>query len=166
MCVCDGLGTAELRSSGLASPVHSSLSRKSNASSGGGGPGMIPRTSSMHDLLEHRVAVRMQSMPASHADASTGGKIYRSGQSVCRSQLRRPRVRRRCKKRFLTFFFILVTFYVFSTFFSFSKRFFIFLKTLAQFRAASRLTRSTFKITATKFNGFINNRILYPVIRM
>jgi len=33
-------------------------------------------------------------------------------------------------------------------------------------RAASRLTRSTFKITATKFNGFINNRILYPVIRM
>ena len=34
------------------------------------------------------------------------------------------------------------------------------------FKGASRLTRNTFKITATKFNGFINNRILYPVIRM
>jgi len=65
----------ELRSSGLASPVHSSLSRKSNASSSGPGVGMIPRTSSMHDLLEHRVAVRMQSMPAPQAS----GKIYRSG---------------------------------------------------------------------------------------
>ena len=41
---------------------------------------------------------------------------------------------------------------------------FYFKKTLAKFRTASRLTRSTFKITATKFNGFINNRILYPVI--
>ena len=33
------------------------------------------------------------------------------------------------------------------------------------FRVASTLTRSTIKITATKFNGFINNEILYPVIR-
>ena len=47
------------------------------------------------------------------------------------------------KKRFLRFF-ILVTFYVFNVFLLF---------------------RSTFKITATKFNAFINNRILYPVIR-
>ena len=37
---------------------------------------------------------------------------------------------------------------------------------MAKFRAACRLTTSTFKITATKFNGFINNIILYPVIRM
>jgi len=126
--VYDGLGTAELRSSGLASPVHSSVSRKSNSSGGGGGPGMIPRTSSMHDLLEHRVAVRMQSMPASHAAASTG-KIYRSGQcarlSACRSELRRPRVRRRCKKTFLTFFFHFGHFLRFFNVFSFSKRFFI-----------------------------------------
>jgi len=68
-----GVSAAELRSSGLASPVHSSLSRRSNTSSSG--HAMIPRTSSMHDLLEHRVAVRMQSMPAAHAV----GKIYRSG---------------------------------------------------------------------------------------
>ena len=37
---------------------------------------------------------------------------------------------------------------------------------MAKFRAACRLATSTFKITATKFNGFINNIILYPVIRM
>ena len=131
VCVYDGLGTAELRSSGLASPVHSSVSRKSNSSGGGGGPGMIPRTSSMHDLLEHGVAVRMQSMPASHAAASTG-KIYRSGQcarlSVCRSELRRPRVRRRCKKTFFDVFFILVTFYVFFNVFFIFQTFFLFLK--------------------------------------
>ena len=43
-------------------------------------------------------------------------------------------------KTFFTFFFILVTFFTFLTFFYY----------LAKFRAASRLTRSTFKITATK----------------
>ena len=75
-CVCVCIHTAELRSSGLASPVHSSLSRKSNASSSGPGVGTIPRTSSMHDLLEHRVAVRMQSMPGTQS----AGKTYRSGQ--------------------------------------------------------------------------------------
>jgi len=66
---------AELRSSGLASPVHSSLSRKSNTSSTGPAVGAIPRTSSMHDLLEHRVAVRIQSMPPSQS----AGKTYRTG---------------------------------------------------------------------------------------
>ena len=67
--------TAELRSSGLASPVHSSLSRKSNTSSSGPGAGVIPRTSSMHDLLEHRVAMRMRSMPG----IQSAGKVYQSG---------------------------------------------------------------------------------------
>ena len=50
----------------------------------------------------------------------------------------------RCKKNF---------FYVFFNFghiFTFFFKGFLFLKTLAKFRAASRLTRSTFKITATK----------------
>ena len=67
------------------------------------------------------------------------------------------------KKRFYVFFLILVTFltfFIFQTFVSILK------KTLAKFRAASRLTRSTFKMTATKFSGFMSNRILYPVIRM
>jgi len=35
----------------------------------------------MHDLLEHRVAVRMQSMPHGTQPAAAG-KTYRSGQSV------------------------------------------------------------------------------------
>ena len=51
----------------------------------------------------------------------------------------------RCKKRF----FILVTFVTFFDGFLFFRRFY-FKKTLAKFRAASKLTRSTFKITATK----------------
>ena len=68
-------------------------------------------------------------------------------------------------KTFFTFF-ISVTFFTFlKTFFIF-QTFFYFKRTLAKFRAASRLTRSTFKITATKFYGFINNRVLYPIIRM
>jgi len=53
-----------------------------------------------------------------------------------------------CKKCFLRFF-ILVTFCNVLTFFYFPKVFYL-KKTLAKFRAASRLTRSTFKITATK----------------
>jgi len=53
----------------------------------------------------------------------------------------------RCKKRFLTF--LVTFFYVFNVFFIF-QTFFLFLKTLAKVRAASRLTRSSFKITATK----------------
>jgi len=49
------------------------------------------------------------------------------------------------KQRFLRFFVLVTfTFFIFQTFFYFLK------KTLAKFRAASRLTRSTFKITATK----------------
>jgi len=52
------------------------------------------------------------------------------------------------KKRFYVFIF--VTFLRFLTFFLFSKRFFNLKKTLAKFRAASRLTRSSLKITATK----------------
>ena len=60
-------------------------------------------------------------------------------------------------------FFILVTFFTFSNVFLF----FNFFKDVGlKLRAASRLTTSTFKITATKFNKFINNRILYPLIRM
>jgi len=51
------------------------------------------------------------------------------------------------KKSFLTFF-ILVMFLRFS--YVFSQTFIILKKTLAKFRAASRLTRSTFKITAAK----------------
>ena len=47
----------------------------------------------------------------------------------------------RCKKTF---------FYVFNVFFYFPNVFYL-KKTLAKFRAASRLTRSTFKITATKY---------------
>jgi len=56
----------------------------------------------------------------------------------------------RCKKTFFDVFFILVTFFYFFIRFLLSKRFFILKKTLAKFGAASRLTRSTFKITATK----------------
>jgi len=52
------------------------------------------------------------------------------------------------KKRFLRFF-ILVTFLRFLAFFYFPDVLFL-KETLAKFRAASRLTRSTFKITATK----------------
>ena len=63
-----------------------------------------------------------------------------------------------------TFLYVFYYGHVFNVLFIF-QTFFLFLKTLAKFRAASRLTRSTFKITATKFNGFINNRILYPVIQ-
>jgi len=51
------------------------------------------------------------------------------------------------KKRFYVFFKILVTFFTFSNVFIF-QTFFIFKKTLAKFRAASRLTNSTSKITA------------------
>ena len=53
-------------------------------------------------------------------------------------------------KKLFYVFFILVTFLRFFDVFLFSKRFYIFKKTLAKFRAASRLTRSTFKIRATK----------------
>ena len=67
-------------------------------------------------------------------------------------------------KTFLRFFILVTFFYVFNVIYF--PNVFLFKKTLAKFRSASRLTRSTFKITATKFNGFINNRILYPVIRM
>jgi len=42
------------------------------------------------------------------------------------------------------------TFFYFVTFFTFLTFFYFFKKTLAKFRAASRLTRNTFKITATK----------------
>jgi len=51
------------------------------------------------------------------------------------------------KKRFLRFYSGHV--FTFLSFFYFPNVFY-FLKTLAKFRAASRLTRSTFKITATK----------------
>jgi len=51
-------------------------------------------------------------------------------------------------KRF-TFFFHFGDLFTFFNVFLFSKRF-LFKKTLAKFRAASRLTGSTFKITATK----------------
>jgi len=53
------------------------------------------------------------------------------------------------KKRFYVFF-ILVTFFTFFNVFFYFRNVFLFLKMLAKFRAASRLTRSTFKITATK----------------
>jgi len=52
------------------------------------------------------------------------------------------------KRRFFRFLFR-SHFLRFLTFYQFSKRF-LFLKTSARFRAASRLTGSTFKITATK----------------
>jgi len=63
------------------------------------------------------------------------------------------------KKTFLCFF-ILVAFFMFFNVFLFSKRFFYLKKTLAKFRAANRLARSTFKITATKFNGFIKQNTI------
>jgi len=52
-------------------------------------------------------------------------------------------------KTFFNVFLFWSRFYVFLTFFI-SKTFFYFKKTLEKFRAASRLTRSTFKITATE----------------
>jgi len=56
---------------------------------------------------------------------------------------------------------------VFLRFFYFGHVFYIYyFPNFLKFRAASRLTRSTFKITATKFNGFIDNRIPNPVITM
>ena len=58
------------------------------------------------------------------------------------------RTKHRCKKTFSTFLFW-SPFYIYNVFFIFQK-FFYFKKALAKFRAASRLTRSTFKITATK----------------
>jgi len=55
------------------------------------------------------------------------------------------------KKRFLTFFLFWSRFFTSLYVFYFPNVFFfIFKKTLAKFGAASRLTRSTFKITATK----------------
>ena len=69
------------------------------------------------------------------------------------------------KKRFLKFFYVGHVFYVFDVFY-FPNVFYL-KKTFAKFTAASRLTRSTFRITATKYTyGFINNRIQYPVVRM
>jgi len=53
----------------------------------------------------------------------------------------------RCKKTFLRFLFRLL--FTFLTFFYFPNVCHLY-KTLAKFRAAGRLTRSTFKITATK----------------
>ena len=53
------------------------------------------------------------------------------------------------KKRFFTFNILVTFFYVFNVF-CFPNVFFIFKETLANLRAASRLTRSTFKITAMK----------------
>jgi len=54
-------------------------------------------------------------------------------------------------KTFLRFFYILVTFFfTFLMFFFYFQNFFFIFKPLAKFRAASRLTRSIFKITATK----------------
>jgi len=67
------------------------------------------------------------------------------------------------KKRFLRFFYFGHVFTFYNVFFIF-QRFFLFLKTSAKFGVGSRLTISIFKITAAKFSGFINNRILYPVI--
>ena len=53
------------------------------------------------------------------------------------------------KNVFHVFYFDQVLF-TFLTFFYFSSVFYFFLKTLAKLRAASRLTRSAFKIAATK----------------
>ena len=64
------------------------------------------------------------------------------------AKVRSGRRLRRCKKRFFTFFSYFGHVFMFLTFFYFPKVFFK--KTLAKFRVASRLTRSTFKITATK----------------
>ena len=50
-------------------------------------------------------------------------------------------------KKTFTFFYFGHAFLRFLTFFLFSKRFFYLKKALAKFRAASRLTRSSFKIT-------------------
>jgi len=52
------------------------------------------------------------------------------------------------QKRFYVFFILVTVFYVFNVFY-FPNVFYL-KKTLAKFRVASRLTRSTFKITATK----------------
>jgi len=65
----------------------------------------------------------------------------------------------RRKKRFFSRFFILVTF--FNVFYF--PNVFYFKKTSAKFTAASRLTGTCRNL---KFNGFMNNRTLYPVIKM
>jgi len=57
------------------------------------------------------------------------------------------------KKDVKTFFYVFYfghVFITFLTFFIFQSFFLIFKKTFAKFRAASRLTRSAFKIAATK----------------
>ena len=74
---------------------------------------------------------------------------------LARFQLTR-RIARSMGDSWASCFMLVNVFYVFKVFL-FSERFF---KTLTKFRASSRLTTSTFKITATKFNKFINNRIL------
>jgi len=55
-------------------------------------------------------------------------------------------------KTFFTFFYFGHVF-TFLTFCFYFPNVFLFLKTLAKFRAARRLTRSNFKVTATKLNG-------------
>jgi len=58
-------------------------------------------------------------------------------------------VEHRCKKKVLLFYFGHVFKRFLNVFFNFPNVFYL-KKTLAKFRTASRLTRSTFKITATK----------------
>jgi len=55
-----------------------------------------------------------------------------------------------------TFFNVFNVFLIFQTFFYLKKRW----QSSERQAGSSRLTRSTFKVTATKFNRFIKNRIL------
>ena len=42
---------------------------------------------------------------------------------------------------------------------------FLFAKNVGKVQSGKQINKKHFQITATKLNGFINNRILYPVIR-
>ena len=68
------------------------------------------------------------------------------------------RAEHRCENVFYVFFYFG---HVFNVVFLFSKRS-LFKKTLAKFRAASRLTRSTFEITATKQTDDFSVHVKWP----
>jgi len=68
------------------------------------------------------------------------------------------------KKRFLYFFYFGHVFFTFLTFFIFQT--FFYLKNVDKVQSGKQINKKHFQIAAMKFNGFINNKILYPVMRM
>ena len=105
----------------------------------------FPLTVSWQLCIEYTAEIirkRQRRLLHSTAESCKHSTAFLHSPSVCQSALVRVID---VKKRFFTF---LVTVLRFLTFFIFQT--FLFKKTLAKFRAASRLTRSTFRITATK----------------